>query len=409
MITHLPHIRIKYVKIILTLVICVCVASILKSQEKMPVREWIDKRKGEMTSDIMKLEGDEFNPSWIRELEFRTETEDFLIDKQEYLVRFRPTYPSERKAQSNLIEVSRQESDINQLNFQNDLNRYLLDELIVIRQINEEMELLNDLLQVYQDQKLLIGDQIYNGKFNLKDLSQIDGEIRELEGDINENQLRIDLLLQRNILPDTDQLIPIEDLSIQLAQQDFTQQATINSAERDFEIRKVEAEIEIEKIESGRIFDFIQLRYNGPHNDLLSERLSFGLNIQLPNNARQKLRMEELKVEQLVRQQEFDFQQKLDSIRLSRELDEFTLLIRKWNYNKDLIEEQEIELNKLINKGLNIEYDDPEIILYQKEQLLKQKQNQLNLEEDIYQSYLDLLERTTIIGENRFYSFILQD
>ncbi len=379
----------------------------LSSQENIDVRDWIDERKASLTNDITGYKGEKFNPSWIRELEFRTETEDFLIDKQEYLIRFRPSYPSERKAQSNLIEISKEEWDINQLNFQSDLNRYLLDELLIIRQINEEIVLLSELLLVYEDQKLLIRDQIYTGKFNLKDLSQLDGDIRQVKSEINELQLRIDLLRGKNIPPDTDQLIQIQNISQQLAQEDLIQQASINQTERDFELRKVKSEMELEKIEGGRIFDFVQLRYNGPHNDLLSERVSLGVNIQLPNNSRQKLRAEELKVEQLIRQQEFDIQQQLDSIRLSRELDEFTLLIRKWDYNNELIQQQENELNNLINKGINVEYDDPDIILYQKEQLLKLKQDQLGLEGNIYELYLNLLERTTILGENRFYSFIL--
>ncbi|NNF36819.1 MAG: hypothetical protein HKN68_22140 [Saprospiraceae bacterium] len=395
-------------KSLFSFIFCFLMIGILPAQEKMDIQEWLETRKTNMTSSIQNMGDEEFSPSWIRELEFRTETEDFQIDKQEYLIRFRPTYPSERNAQSNLINASREEWDINQLNFNNDINRYLLDELLIIREINEEIEILTALLQVYEDQKRLISDQIYTGKFNLKDLSQVDGDIRSVKGKINDHQLRIEILNKKNILPDTDQLISIQDISEQLVQQDLTQQSTINRAERDFELRKVKAEMELEKIESGRIFDFIQLRYDGPHNDLFRERVSLGINLQLPNNGRQKLRTEELKVEQLIRQQEYDLQQKLDSIRLSQELNEFTLLIRKWNYNYDIINQQEGELNNIINKGINIEFDNPDIILYQKEQLLRLMQDQLDLESDIYQLYLDLLERTTILGENRFYTFILK-
>lgn len=408
MIHNSTYTRIYLVKPFLSFTFFILVLGVLPGQELLDIRNWIEARKSHLTLSIQDRGEKKFNPSWIRELEFRTETEDFQIDKQEYLLRFRPTYPGERNAQSDLINATREEWDINQLNFQNDVNRYLLDELFIIRNINEETEILTALLQVYEDQKQLISDQIYLGKFNLKDLSQINGDIRKVKSDINDLQLRIDILKQKNLLPDTEQLITIEELSGQLIQQDFTQQPTINGTERDFEVRKVEAELKLEKIEDGRIFDFIQLRYKGPHNDLFRERVSLGINLQLPNNARQKLRTEELKVEKLIRKQEYDLHQKLDSIRLSRELDEFTLLIRKWDYNNNIINQQDSELNNLVNKGISIEYDNPDIILYQKEQLLRLRQDQLDLERDIYQLYLDLLERTTILGENRFFSFILK-
>ena len=405
MIYFMTHMSVKYIQSLLLVGVCI---TFLQSQDKMDIRDWIEGRRSLLSSSTGEIEGNAFKPSWIRELEFRTETEDFLIDKQEYLIRFRPTYPGERNAQSNLIKVSKEEWDINVLNFENDLNRYLLDELLVIRQVNEKISLLTELLQVYEDQKQLISDQLYSGKFNLKDLSQIDGDIRTIKSQINQHQLRVDILSQKNILPDTDQLLSIQNISQQLTQQDLLQQSSINTEERNFELRKVEAEIEMEKIEAGRIFDFIQLRYNGPHNDLLRERMAVGVNIQLPNNGRQKLSMEELRVEQLLRQQELDQQQLLDSIRLTGELDDFTLLIRQWDYNAAVIEQADSELKQLINKGINIEFENPDIILYEKEQLLKLRENQIELEGDIYQSYFDLLERTTILGENRFYSFIIR-
>jgi hypothetical protein len=379
------------------------------SQNVIDIDDWLNKKKTTIGSGLQSMDNNTFSPSWIRELEFRTETEDFLFDKQEYLIRYRPSFPGERAAQSRLIDVSREEWQINQLNFQNDINRYLLDELLIIRQINEELELLNELNQIYQDQRLLISDQIYDGNFNLKDLSQIDNDIRSTQSKIKDHQLRIDLIQQRDDLPDTDQLIPIREISQQLEERNLTRQSSINIAERSFELKKVEAERELEKIEGGRIFDFIQLRYNGPHADLLSERLALSVSIQFPNDSRSKLRVEELKVEQLIRQQEFNLEQKLDSIKLSRDLDEFTLLIQKWSYNQEIITQQSDDLNNLINQGVNVEFDTPEVILYQKEQLIKLKQDQLSLERDIYRLYLDLLERTTILGENRFYSFIVSN
>ena len=399
----------KPLSIFLFLIFFFCISTDVLSQERIGIEEWLDKRRQSMISGSLEIDQNTFNPSWIRELEFRTETEDFLIDKQEYLIRYRPSLPNERRAQSKLIEVSREEWGINRLNYENDLNRYLLDEFLVIRQINEEIKLLRELTQIYQDQRLLIRDQIYEGKFNIKDLHQIDNDLRRIESKIAEYQLRLDLFQQYEILPDTDQLVSIEEISSQLKEQDLSGLPSVDQIERSFDLRKTAAEIELEKVEGGRIFDFVQLRYNGPHSDLLSERLALGVNIQFPGNSRSKLRMEELRVEQLIRQQEYDLEQQLDSIRLTRELDEFTILLRKWDYNQKVINQNSNELNDLLNKGINLAYENPDVILYQKESLIKLKQEQLELEEKIYNLFLDLLERTIILGENKFQSFIIRN
>lgn len=378
------------------------------SQEGIDIREWLTKRKSSLNLQMQGIEGSHFSPSWIRELEFRTETDDFMFDQQEYLIRYKPTLPRERRAQTNLVEISKEEWKLNEVNFQNTLNRYLLGELMTIRQMEEESKILKELLQVYLDQHELIRGQIYDGSFNIKDLSQVDAEISSIRGKIQDYQLRLDLLEQKEILPNTEQIISIAELSGQLTNQDLTGLMTIDQAEESYEIKKLDAEIALEKIEGSRIFDFIQLRYRGPHSDLLRERLALGVNLQIPTSSRQQIRMEEMRVDQLIRQQQFYQQQQLDSIVMSQDLEEFSLLMHKWNDNNVQIEEQKTTLDSLVKGGLNVSYDDPEIILYQKEKTLKFRQDQIRLEGEIYKLYLDLLERAVLLAEEGFDSLIIQ-
>ena len=79
------------------------------SQDTLDLKEWIGIRKENMEKQISGGLENSFQPSWVRELEFRTETEDFLLEKQEYLLRFRPSSPSVRQAQSRLVDASLQE------------------------------------------------------------------------------------------------------------------------------------------------------------------------------------------------------------------------------------------------------------------------------------------------------------
>ena len=171
-------------------------------------------------------------------------------------------------------------------------------------------------------------------------------------------------------------------------------------------MKKVDAEIKLEELEGSRIFDFIQLRYNGPHTDLLSERLSLGISIQFPSSSSNKLRIEELEVEQMLRQQEQDYQKQLDSLKLTKELNEFAVLLNKWKNNRNNLNQKQEELDSLVNQNMNVEFLDPSIILFQKERILKLQEDQLSLEDSIYNLYFDILERTIILGENQFTPYL---
>ena len=380
----------------------------LVSQDALDIKAWLEIRKGSLESQIRGVANNTFNPSWIRELEFRTETEDFLLDKEEYLLRYRPTMPGVRKAQSRLIDVSRQEWDINTLKFQNDINRYLLDELFRIRKVVQDLAIQQALLELYKDEQKLISRLLLDGQYNTKDLIQVEADLQEISSDIHKNELRVNTLTQNGILPATDQIISIDKLTIQMATNGLQQLGRLDDVEDAFEIAKIDAEIGLEKAEEKRIFDYIQLRYNGPHSDLLREKIAVGIGVEIPHSSDQKLRIEELRVEQMILEQVIHQQRMLDSMELAMDIIDLQLLLETWRYEDQAIADQETSLDRFSNRGIDIKFDAPELILYQKERILKSKLAQVNLENDIYEKYLDILEQTVILGENRILIYILE-
>ena len=244
---------------------------------------------------------------------------------------------------------------------------------------------------------------------NLKDLIQIDKDLAEIEEDIFQSELRLEALGEQSFRPNTSQIISIKNLASQFENFRSSGQPNIDDLEHIFEMEKINAEIELEKAEERRIFDYIQLRYNGPHSDLLKEKIALGIGIEFPHSSDQKLRLEELRVEQLILEQEMSQQQKLDSLEMAENFKELKYLLDQWLYQEKLIRKINDDVSIFNQSQLDIASNPPELILYHKKQLVDIQIDHLELENDIYDKYLDILEKTLILSEPTFLSYILEE
>lgn len=371
--------------------------TILAGQDSLGIPEWINSRRQMLGLDDAGLTTDAFRASWIREMEFRTETEDFEPGKQEYLFRFSPSTPRIRRAQSRLIELARQEVTLDQTDFRAEVMKYILDELLEIRNIVASLELQRRLLAVYEDEQQLISKMLAEKAYNIKDLLQIESDIQKITLNIKNNEYQKQLLSDNKMLPATGQLISIAAIAAQLEMVDWEFLDGPDQSKDQLDADRLDTEIQLEKAEKNRFIDFIQLRYNGPHTDILGERLALGIGIDLPFSSSKKMKLEELRVEQLALDQEIRHRGKMDSLKVLESLLKLRAQIDKWKLVSENLENQENRLKALSEKGMDIAYDAPDIFLFQQEAILKIRQDRLDLEDDIYKSYFDLLEQTGIL------------
>lgn len=374
--------------------------AVLSGQEALPVGGWLDQRLQALLPAGANP-GAAFRPGWVRELEFRTETEDLELAKQEYLLRFSPSTPRIRRAQARLTGLLRQEIELSRREFRAEVTKYVLEELLEVRRLRAELAVQEQLLTVYRDAATYLRGTLTGERYNVKDLLQAEAAVRELELDIETGREQLQILTGAALPPATEALLPPAGLEARLIATDWQAVRAALPGEEALDLAQVEAETELERAEKNRLIDFVQMRYNGPHSDLLTERLNLGLAFDLPTSSGRRLDLEELRVEQLLLEQEITQQRTLDSLQVAARLAGLRTRLGQWRRLSDDLARQTEQLARLLAAGADPAYDSPDLYLFQQEAVLERELEVLEVEAEVYRAYLELLEEAGVLGGER--------
>ena len=103
-----------------------------------------------------------------------------------------------------------------------------------------------------------------------------DLRVRRYEQELATRRLREQFGLDTTATVAPDEMLSVEQLLIRLTS-DSTIQRDPRLAEYHYERELIEREVALEKAEKRQILDFVQMRYNGPHDELLEERVQLRL------------------------------------------------------------------------------------------------------------------------------------
>jgi hypothetical protein len=366
----------------------------LAAQDTLAVASWLEQRAGSLRA-IATNGGGDFRPGWIEEIEIRTETDEFDLGRQEYLVRLSPSTPRIRRAQARLIDITRQELNTDQRDFQAAITQYVLEELFEIDRLQKTLALQEQLLAVLQDEQTLISNSVGEKGYNLKDLIQVEDAIAQLQRKVQENRIQLETLVENEALPATGQLLSVPALAARLLLTSWAGSSGPVFSDQ-LNIAQVEAEVALEQAEQYRFIDFLQFRYNGPHDDLLRERVSVSLGFELPTSASRKLKLEELSVEKLILEQKIAHRRTLDSLQVENSLKMLQKQIGNWRLLTQDIDRQAARLDRLRATGVDAAYQSPDLLLFLQETILKEQLDRLDKAAAVYRSYLELLGDTEV-------------
>jgi len=368
----------------------------MPAQTRLDISNWLNTRLQPLESPVQSAANASFRPSWIEEVEIRTETEDFEWRKQEYLVRFRPSTPRIRRAQSRSINLSRQEIDLHRNDFRAEATHYLLEELLHIYYLQGRATLHDELLQLYRDEEKLLQKMLAEEKQSIKDVLEVEAKIQQLTLDKENDTYLLEQLAVRQNLPATEQLISMEKIALQLNAVNWT---AIKSGDREdlLALSQIDAERELEEAEQNRLIDFAQVRYNGPHSDIWAERLAVSLAFELPYSASRKLKLEELEVEQATLREEVAQQKALDSLQIHTLLRTLRLNLDKRNRLQQLLTQRQKQYDQRLQSTADLAYESPESYLMQQKILLELRLELLDIATDIYDNYFKLLEESGLL------------
>jgi hypothetical protein len=337
---------------------------------------------------------------WADQLEFRTETDEMDLNRQEYLMRFRYHTRAERQAQRNLHQSDIQQQELKKADL---LEEALLDHYFLLvkyvaldREINllqQQQLVASDKLTVLQKKAAALSD------FNLNDLLNAENRTHELElkkmeleGEFQQlkKTMSIPFGADENIQLDTTDILSITALINKIPLLPKAVATKSELAQRQLAIEKTGLELEKEKAENNWQLDYVQFKHASRDNLTYVREWSFGMGVEIPLKGNNKLTKNEIMLERIELENRLALQTISLNERLQKKQQELNLKINQYN----------LATQQLSDSQLQFSYDnypqfndtDPLLLLNIKANILNRQGNLLNIEKDVYLLYLEIIE-----------------
>lgn len=346
------------------------------------------------------LKNSTFKLPVVDEMEFRTETNDFKLDEQQYVLRGRFHTKAQQQAHADFQIAKIELNTIEEQLLMQNLLRDRYDAIV-------EVSYFEKLLTAKKDQKILLEDRmtvlkksINLPKFNILDL--IDAEDDLHEADRNILRLKNSLTLaqqkifrysnQRGYLKtDNLKLINVEQV-MEIARSLSTEPSDAHATliKRNLNVNLATKEQAIRRTQEQNTFDYFQAQIGGTDDNGFKQNFSLGMGITIPVRNRQRENIDELefeKIDERLKYQELKIQLKERMAKIRMEM------------------ESQYELYQLLGQQLETSQADEVLEQYQKIAgaspiaMLKLRGSQFSKElerfsvqQEIYFLYVELLD-----------------
>lgn len=353
-----------------------------------------------------------FKAPIIEEYEFRTETNDFDLDRQDYLIRVSPTTKAIREAQQRLFDgyLSQPKDDPYslELDFIEDAYEYWVEEYFT-----SELEgLLEEQKTILEDKMTVIKKQLVINEADFSDFVKAQNDLK----DLNFNQLQnkqenkiygfpvslngVDYLF--------DDLISIDELKAFVTAFD---PSTVEDPERrisdNLKRTEIQNELDLEEAEAKQILRFAEISYGGPNSDPFREKVSVGVGLRFPWDGGNRLDLQELRIEMDNLETEAVFDQDRLFLEVSRSRFEVLESIRLYEEQlalRDAMNESNMELKNILTETNN---SNPTFILELNQQSVELEIDRINSQKDVYEEYLDFLEDSLLMTQLPLKNYLL--
>jgi hypothetical protein len=336
----------------------------------------------------------------VDEMEFRTETNDFRLKEQQYVLRGRFHTKAQQQAQADFQQAKIELNTIEEQLLMQDLLRERYDAIVKVSYFEK-------LLAAKKDQKILLEDRmtvlkrsINLPKFDIldlidaeDDLHEADREILRLRNALNLAQQKIFRFSNQRGYLKTDELQLIEMGEVMKVVRSLSTEPSAAHAtlvKRNLNVNLAATEQAIRRTQEENTLDYLQAQIGGTDDDGFRQNFSLGMGITIPVRNRQQQKLDELEFEQI------DESLKYEEIKI--ELKERMTQIR-------LEMENQYELYQLLNQQLENSQADQVLKQYQKiagaspiamlklkGSQFKKELEQFSIQQGIYLLYVELLD-----------------
>lgn len=346
------------------------------------------------TFSTVEPSGISYKAPWVRRWDFRMDTDEFLLERQEYEIRGNLSTRAIRKYQNKLYEGYQEELRLEQIKTRQIDVQTIYDRYLQSYFAQKETTINLAIIPYVNDQILMLKKVDANGELSLYDYLEKERQLDLIEWDLSKKGK-----LLESLLPAMDQMVSIEslerfvettNLKLRLQYPDFFSD--------QLDVERIEDEYNLEVAQANQVLDFFRVNYNGPHTDPFEERLSVGVATNFRRSEKRELDLIELQLEkkleeeQMVqRQQKFkeDVSEAILKFRTSIEIYySFEQLLESLDEQQTIIDAQNPVTKRDILKWLDLKID------YQ-----KNKEKLVQYEKEVFEAYLDWLNVSGILDQ----------
>lgn len=369
--------------------------------------------KGQKTHTVQQLLGssgiDENNPihsllqeaqnksNAVEKLEFRTETNQWDLNRQEYTFRTSLRGKEEISTEKKIWNIWDEMIAIEDYQYYIEDLHALYQNIISVIFTSEKLDVYAQLLAVLEDKNAVFKEKARMGGAP-KPIDVLKNQSDEIE--LKSRILRSKQQLigykstleigEKDVIDDTE-LLPVEELHVSLLE-NILLTNDLESKIQELKVEKSVLELKKEEAEAKRILDFVQLKYSDRPSYSPGDQISIGVGIVLPTGNQNRDNIVEARID-LYREEK-----KLEALKHSKIKEDKSLetsyISRYYSYLYKKKEIENLELEKKIASLSKLDEMDANSLLDIKILSLKRRLDLIDDEYSLMEKYLELLFQT---------------
>ncbi len=352
----------------------------------------------------------------VNQMEFRTETDELDINRQEFLFRMSFNNNKARKVQNELTQNNILHYELkNQLLDESKLaKRY--DQLIEWHYAHEELKFLDEKRLILEDKKTIYQKSLDNSlKVDIEDLLKIEESLQEIRRSVlhfeHQKSFSIQQLIHEQDTSDcqleADNWISIETMQTVLNEIKELPSHNLTQAFQHAKLDQVELGYDMEKAKSRQVLDFVQIKYGNRMDLEFHREWALGVGLKIPHKAgsRVKLNKEKLNIfDEKYKQQllDSDIEERLVTYFL-----DFNALVKEYQLVEQFISDNRLE--ETYKKYSAAGGVHPLTLLRIKESILNNRQELKKIEKEACLIFLEILKYKGKLFQAPFTNYLTDD
>ena len=344
----------------------------------------------------------------LDELEFRTQTNDFQIKEQQYVLRGRFHTRKQRRAQKDFHQAN---IELNSIDEQILLHELLKERYVAIM----EKVYFEKILHTKKEQKVVLEDRlnvlqksIQLPKFEITNLIDAENELQEAERMILELENAMDFSQQKiyrladkkGYLNSFDNLQLIDIEQVMSLVRGFSMQPSATHAmlvKRKLNAALAVREQAVREAANKKIFDYVQTKVGGTNDSGFRQNFSLGMGMNIPVRNKQQFKLNELELDRIAEEVKYEelnlaLTERMIQIRMEIE-NKYRVYVLLQNQMKNS------QADYALQQYQKIATASPLVLLKLKASKFKKELEQLKIQQDIYILYIELLDASGKLAE----------